>query len=57
MTEAGCVGFYTVLIDYDEATDSFAVGWNKRVASSMVEEVMIFDLLVELISLSATPLK
>jgi hypothetical protein len=41
-----CVGYYSVLIDYDETSDTFCVGWKQRVPAAQVDEIVLFDALI-----------
>lgn len=38
-----CVGYFTVLSDYDSATDSFGVGWEIRTRAGDVECIAVYD--------------
>lgn len=38
-----CVGYYKVLIDYDETADTFCIGYRKHIPANQVNEVMFFD--------------
>lgn len=46
-----CVGYYAVLTDYNESSDTFCVGWKQRVPSAQVDEVALYDALSKLIEL------
>lgn len=46
-----CVGYYAVLIDYDETTDTFCVGWKQRVPAAQVDEIARFDAISKIITL------
>ena len=46
-----CVGYYEVLIDYDEAADTFCIGYRKHIPASQVNEVMLFDAVYDLAKL------
>lgn len=50
-----CVGYYAVLIDYDETSDTFCVGWKQRVPAAQVDEVALFDFLSQAIGLINNP--
>lgn len=55
MVETGqCIGYYAVLIDYDEDSDTFCVGWQQRVPAAHVDKVAFFDAMEKLISIMAT---
>lgn len=46
MVESGaCVGYYTLLSDYDAGTDTFGTGWKQRVPASTVDTVALWDLM------------
>jgi hypothetical protein len=55
-----CVGYYAVLIDYDEASDTFRVGWQQRIPAAWVDEVAMHDAISMitplLISLATSPI-
>ncbi len=38
-----CVGYYAVLIAYDESSDRFTTGHNQGIDASCVDEVKVFD--------------
>lgn len=42
--DLGCVGYYVILSDYDAETDTFGVGWKRRVPAAQVDEVAVFDI-------------
>lgn len=46
-----CVGYYVVLIDYDETTDTFCIGWKQRVPAAQVDEIALFDAISQIITL------
>lgn len=45
-----CVGYYAVLTDYEETSDTFCIGWRQRVAANQVDEIALFDILSQMIT-------
>lgn len=34
-----CVGYYAILINYDETDDTFCVGWQQRIPANQVDVI------------------
>lgn len=37
------VGYYAVLISYNDVDDTFRIGWDKRVSSSKIDRLATYD--------------
>lgn len=46
-----CVGYFAVLIDYEETSDTFCIGWKQRVPAGKVDEIALFDAISQTIIL------
>jgi len=46
-----CVGYYSVLLGYDESTDTFCTGWNQQIPAEWVDKIALYDIISELIKI------
>lgn len=54
-----CLGHYEILDDYDEVTDTFGIGYQKRIPANSVGDVVVFNVCYKLREclINGTPFK